>query len=49
MKVVDITGAVDLGLVLSGDVGELGSGEDMEIVVSRVAAGVALGADGAAC
>lgn len=39
---------VDLGLVGSGDVGELGALEDVEVVVGGVTAGVAFGADGGA-
>lgn len=35
------TGGVDLGLELTGDVGELGSLEDVEVVVGGVAAAVA--------
>ena len=34
------------GLVCSGDVGELLAREDVEVVVSRVTAGVTFGADG---
>jgi hypothetical protein len=43
---VDCTGGVLLGLEGSGDVGELLAVQDVEVVVSGVAAGVALGADG---
>lgn len=39
---------VDLGLVGSGDVGELGALEDVEVVVGGVTAGVTFGADGGA-
>jgi hypothetical protein len=46
--VVDAALGVDLGLVLAGRVGELGAREDVEVVVGRVAARVALGADGGA-
>lgn len=45
---VDAALGVDLGLVLAGDVGELGADEDVEVVVGRMAARVALGADGGA-
>lgn len=48
-EVVDGAGRVDLGLVLAGDVGLLGAGEDVEVVVGGVAAGVTLGADSSAC
>lgn len=47
-EVVDGTGRVDLGLVLAGDVGSLSAGEDVEVVVGGVAAGVTLSADGSA-
>jgi hypothetical protein len=40
---------VDLGLESTGNVGELGSLEDVEVVVRGVAAGVALGANRGAC
>lgn len=40
------TGGVDLGLEFSRNVGELGTLEDIKVVVGGVAAGVALGADG---
>lgn len=43
------TGGVDLGLELAGNIGELGTLEDVEVVVGGVAAGVALGADGGTC
>jgi hypothetical protein len=43
--VVDAAGRVHLGLVRAGDVGKLGAAEDVEVVVGRVAARVALGAD----
>lgn len=45
---MDGAGGVDLGLEGAGGVGELGSGEDVEVVVCGVAAGVALGTDGGA-
>lgn len=45
-KVVHATGGVDLGLELAGDVGQLGTLQDVEVVVGGVATGVALGADG---
>ena len=48
LQVVDGAGGVDLGLEGAGQVGELGAGEDVEVVVGGVAAGVALGADGGA-
>lgn len=48
LQVVHGAGRVDLGLVLAGHVGKLGAGEDVEVVVRGVAAGVALGADGGA-
>lgn len=41
-------GGVDLGLELAGDIGELGTLEDVEVVVGGVTAGVAFGADGGA-
>ena len=41
-------GRVDLGLELARDVGQLGAGQDVEVVVGGVAAGVAFGADGGA-
>jgi hypothetical protein len=41
-------GGVDLGLEVARGVGELGAGQDVEVVVGRVAAGVALGSDGGA-
>lgn len=45
---VDGAGRVDLGLEGAGGVGELGAGEDVEVVVGGVAAGVAFRADGGA-
>lgn len=45
---MDGSGRVDLGLVLAGDVGGLSAGEDVEVVVGRVSASVALGSDGGA-
>lgn len=48
VEVVDGAWRVHLGRVLAGDVGELGARQDVEIVVGRVTAGVALGADGCA-
>lgn len=48
VQVVDGALGVDLGLVLAGDVGELGAVEDVEVVVGGVAARVALGSDGGA-
>lgn len=39
---------IDLGLVGSGDIGELGALEDVEIVVGRVTTGVTFCADGGA-
>jgi hypothetical protein len=49
-QVVDGAGRVELGGVGGGGgvVGELGAGQDVEVVVGRVAAGVAFGADGGA-
>lgn len=47
-EVVDGAGGVDLGLEVAGGVGELRAREDVEVVVGRVAARVALGADGGA-
>jgi hypothetical protein len=47
-QMVHRAGRVDLGLEVAGGVGELGSRQDVEVVVGRVAAGVALGADGCA-
>ena len=47
-QVVHGAGRVDLGLELAGDVGQLGAGQDVEVVVGGVAAGVAFGADGGA-
>lgn len=47
-QVVDASCRVDLGLVGSRDVGRLDAGENVEVVVGGVAAGVALGADGSA-
>jgi hypothetical protein len=40
---------VDLGLKCAGNVSDLGSMEDVEIVICGVAAGVALGANRGAC
>lgn len=45
---MDGSRGVDLGLVLAGDVGGLGAGEDVEVVVGGVAARVAFCADGGA-
>ena len=45
-QVVYGTSGVALGLKATGDVGELFTREDVEVVVCGVAAGVALGADG---
>lgn len=47
-QVVDASRGVDLGLVLAGHVGRLGAGEDVEVVVGGVAAGVAFCSDGGA-
>ena len=41
-------GRIDFRLELAGDVGQLGAGQDVEVVVGGVAAGVAFGADGCA-
>lgn len=46
---VDASSRVDLGCVLARDVGQLSSGEDVEVVVGGVATSVALGTDGSAC
>jgi hypothetical protein len=46
--VVHGAGRVDFGLELAGDVGELSSGQDVEVVIGGVATGVAFGADGGA-
>ena len=43
---MDGPGRVDLGLVFAGNVGSLGAGENVEVVVGGVAASVALSADG---
>lgn len=43
------TGGVDLGLELAGDVGELGTLEDVEVVVGGVATSVAFSSDGGTC
>lgn len=43
------TGGVDLRLEFAGDVGQLGTLEDVEVVVGGVATSVALGADGGTC
>lgn len=48
-QVVHAAGRVHLGLVLAGHVGHLRAREDVEVVVGRVAAGMALGADSSAC
>jgi hypothetical protein len=42
------TGWVRLGFVGTGDVGELGAVQDVEVVVRGVAASVALGSNGGA-
>lgn len=47
-QVVHAAGRVDLGRELAGHVGQLRAGQDVEVVVGRVAAGVAFGADGGA-
>lgn len=47
-QVVDGASRVDLGLVLAGDVGQLSASEDVEVIISGVTAGVALGSDGSA-
>lgn len=47
-KVVDGAGWVNLGLVLPGDVGGLGSGKDVEVIVGGVTAAVAFSTDGGA-
>lgn len=48
LQVVDGTGGVGLGLEGARNVGQLGSGEDVEVVVSGVTTSVALGTDGGA-
>lgn len=45
-QVVHATGGVDLGLELAGDVGELGTLEDVEVVVGGVATSVAFSSNG---
>lgn len=47
-EVVNGAGRVDLGLVLAGNIGKLGAGQDVEVVIGRVDAGVALGANSGA-
>lgn len=47
-QMVHRAGRVDLGRVFAGDIGLLDTREDVEVVVGRVAASVALGADGGA-
>jgi hypothetical protein len=47
--VVHAARRVDLGLVLARRVGELGAREDVEVVVGRVPARVALGSDCGPC
>jgi hypothetical protein len=44
--VVHATGRVDFRLELAGNVGQLGTLEDVEVVIGGMAAGVALGTDG---
>ena len=39
---------VDFGLEVAGRVGELSAGQDVEVVIGGVAAGVAFGANGGA-
>lgn len=43
------TGGVDLGLELARNVGELGTLEDVEVVVGGVATSVAFSSDGGTC
>lgn len=45
---VNTAGRVDLGLVGTGDVGELGALEDVEVIVCGVASGVSFSADSSA-
>ncbi len=45
---MNTTGRVDLGLVGTGHVGELGALEDVEVVVCGVTSGVSFSADGSA-
>lgn len=47
-QVVHASRGIHLGFVLAGDVGDLRAGQDVEVVVGRVAAGVALCANGRA-
>ena len=47
-QVVHAAGGIHLGFVLAGHVGDLRAGQDVEVVVGRVAACVALCADGRA-
>jgi hypothetical protein len=47
-QMVHRAGGVDFGLEVAGGVGELGPRQDVEVVVGRVAAGVAFGSDGGA-
>ena len=47
-KVVHTARGVDFGLVRTRHIGRLSAGEDVEVVVGGVAAGVAFGADGGA-
>lgn len=48
-QVVHAAGGVDLGLELAGNVGELGTLDDVEIVVGSVAASVAFSSDSGTC
>jgi hypothetical protein len=48
-EVVDGARGVDLGLESAGNESDLGSLKDVEVVISGVAAGVALGANRSAC
>jgi hypothetical protein len=47
-EVVHRPGRVDLGVVLAGRVGPLLTRQDVEVVISRVAASVSLGSNGSA-
>ena len=48
MEMMDGAGRVDLRLKRTERVGSLGAFDDVEVVISSVAAGVAFGADGGA-
>lgn len=48
-QVVHATGRVDLGLELAGDVGKLGTLEDVEVIVGGVATSVTFSSDSGTC